>query len=365
LLDNYVSELWSKVKRGAAGLVLGAGLVLLGANAYPAYAQEQQKVEQADQKTVAYSAAMSAKSIDEKIRLLEEYVKTYNDSQYHKYAFKELAFGYYGKKNYDKVILNGDKALAFTDLDAESKAQLFLVTGEAYVVSPDKKDLGKAVAYANQAKSIATNSGLGEAYLKAANSLESVVEKARGVEKPVSKPDPLSAAKALYNKKDYVGAERALAPLDHKNPDVTYYYGLSLYQNKKYPAAIQGLITASLLDPAKYSKAKDTAQSIFFNYIYKDSKTGKDYNFMVKEVANFAEADIVRLNKEFNDKWEGKEIEDNSTEQEQYKRELDKLNTSIARIKKDALDYNTKLQGEANAAFNRIIEETRKRIGVK
>ncbi len=365
MIDNKVSDLWSNIRRGAAGLALGAGLVLLGANAYPAYAQEQQKVEQADPKTVAYSNAMNARSIDDKIRLLEDYVKAYNDSQYHKFAFKELAFGYYGKKDYDKVIVNGDKALAFSDLDADSKTQLFLVTGESYVVSPSKKDLGKAADYASKAEQVIKSGGLSEGYLKAVKSLESMIEKAKGgVVAP--KANPLQDAVSSYNKKDYVGAEKALASLDQKDPDVTYYYGLSLYQNKKYKDSIDKLVAASILNPSKYSKAKDTAQNIFLANIYKEPASGRSYNSLVKEYTDIALQDINKLNKDWNDKWghlENKEVDEEVAAQaEKEKKTLDQR---IARINSDTATLQKKLKDSADAAFSKLVDEVRQKIGVR
>jgi len=373
VIESKVSDLWSNMRRGAAGLALGAGL-FLGANAYagylpgshPGFAQEQQKVEQADSKTVAYSNAMNAKNIDDKIRLLEDYVKAYNESQYHRFAFKELAFGYYGKKDYDKVIINGDKALAFSDLDAESKAQLFLVTGESYVVSPGKKDLAKAADYASKAEQVIKSGGLSEGYLKAVKSLESMVERAKGGGAPVAKPDPLGAAKSFYNKKDYISAEKALASLDQKDSDVAYYYGLSLYQNKKYKDSIDKLVAASILNSSKYSKAKDTAQNIFLANVFKEPASGRNYNSLVKEYSDIAQQDINKLNKDWNDKWghlENKEVEaEVAAEAEREKKTLDQ---KIAKINSDTAALQKKLKGSADAAFSKLVEDVRQKIGVR
>jgi hypothetical protein len=374
LIDNKVSDLWSNIRRGAAGLALGAGLVMFGANAYASpnpytafNSQEQQKVEQVDPKTVAYSNAMNAKSIDDKIRLLEQYVTTYNESQYHKYAFKELAFGYYNKKDYDKVILNGDKALGFADLDAESKAPLFLVTGESYVVSPNKKNLDKALDYANRAEQVIKAGGVNQGYIKGVDILKSLIEKARGgVAKPAPKPDPLGAAKSFYNKKDYTNAEKAFASLDQKDPDVAYYHGLSLYQNKKFNESIDRLVAASILAPEKYPKARETAQSIFIANIFKDPATGRGYNSLVKEYNDMAQQDVAKLNKDWNDKWghlENKEItEEVAAEAEKEKKVLDQR---IARINSDILSLQKKLKNAADADFTKLVDVIRQRVGVR
>jgi hypothetical protein len=352
---------------------IGASLILGGAKALGGYEnsysntfyiyQEQQKVEQADLKTVNYSNAMSASTIDEKVRLLEDYLKTYSDSQYHKFAHKELAFGYYGKKNYDKVIDHGDKALTYSDLDNESKAQLFLVTGESYVVSPGKKNLDKAADYAGKAEQIIKSGGLGEGYLKAVSSLESLIEKAKGVGKSVSKPDPLGAARSLYNKKDYVGAEKAFAVLDHKNPDAAYYYGLALYQNKKYNESVDKLLTASILDSASYPKAMNTASSIFLNNVYKESKSGKGYSSLVKETNDLMNNDIMGLQKAWNDKYADKELD----EEEAKQAETDKaaLDKRVEQIRKDTEAYQLGLKKAADAAFNNLVSQVKQRLDVK
>ncbi|MBN2459069.1 hypothetical protein JXB28_02195 [Candidatus Woesearchaeota archaeon] len=373
MIENKVSDTWSNIRRGAAGLALGAGLAMFGAGAfagaYPyhdhdSFAQEQQKVEQADPKTTAYANAMSAQSIDEKIRLLEQYITAYNESQYHKYAFKELAIGYYGKKDYDKVILNGDKALGFTDLDAESRVQMFLITGESYVVSPSKKNFDKASDYASRAEQTVKSGGVNQGYLKGVDALRSLVEKARsGVSAPAAKPDPLNSAKSFYNKKDYVNAEKAFASLDQSNADVNYYYGLSLYQNKKFNESIEKLVAASLIAPEKFPKVRDTAYSIFINNVYKEPKSNRPLNSIFDELTSFLNSDIARWQKEWDGKYLGKEL----TEDEHMRadREEKEMNAKIQKANDDIKKLKDGYKKVADDAFNQRVEEIRKRLGIR
>ncbi|MBN2052644.1 hypothetical protein JW756_04020 [Candidatus Woesearchaeota archaeon] len=354
------------MKKALIKAIIGGGLILaatqaLGSKTYSYTTIDEAVFAQEDHSQAEYTKAMMSTSIDEKIRLFEQFVVKYPNSQFDKYAYKEITLGYYANKNYDKVIINSDKALSFNDLDDESRAQLLLVTAESYIVSPDKKDLAKATNYLQQAKRVIGSAQLSKAYLDAASKLERIINNASQPKAPAV--SPVDSAKNLYAQKNYSAAADAFSKLDQNDPKVDYYYGLSLAQLKQFDKAIPHLLEASIAS-SEYSKAKDLAYNAFLGNVYKDPKSGRGYNSLLTESTNRLNQEINRINKEWNDKY-AKEFTDEEWAkiEPESKRERAAADARIAQLKKDADAYGVNLKKDADTAFEKLVTDAKKRIG--
>src|SRR4030043_2227698 len=330
------------------------------------YAQEQEEHQQTpDEKE--YLQAFNTQSVDEKIRLFEAFVSKWPNSKERKHAYGSLAGLYYNPKHdFDKAIENANKALAYADLELNWQVDMYIALSVSYYSHPTKKDIQKGAEYANKAYEIANNNSLEGDYLKRAKTLKEAFDKelaAKPKAKPAPVQRPLESAIKLYNQKNYSGAADAFSKLDQKDPKVAYHYGLSLYQNKKFNESIDKLLAASILDSAAYPKARDTAYSIFLNNVFKEPKSKRDYNSVVKETNDLMNSDIAELQKAWNDKYADKEL----SEEEAKKDEINRAawDRGMAQIRKDTEAYQLGLKKAAGDAFERLIDDTRKRLGLK
>ncbi len=320
--------------------------------------------------TEDYRNAISKKSVVERIKALEDYLLKYQTSEYHKYVYVQLTADYFNQANYQKAFEFAKKAegfLAELKLDDKPMAELYFVLGAYYL---DQKNQDKALGYAEKILSLGAGKG---------NEWKALSNYAQKIKKAVaSSPNPLNSAIILYNKQDYVGAEKEFTELYKSNKtsfEIVNWYARSLEENRKTDLALEkfkeayklkpdGLVAynigvilgrksktdskliseaisyfiqASFLSSEKSKSAMELAQSLFFGN-YKDVETGLGYNGLVqktRETANKLNALIDDFNKKYGNKNENQvEKEQMNTDLkniESLKKELDKLSGKTKR----------------------------------
>jgi hypothetical protein len=199
----------------------------------------------------------------------------------------------------------------------------------------------------------------------------------------------------LYDAKDYAGAEKAFkaAYTVTKDYDSTLLYAMSLYRNNRNgeslgyfkeayakqksgevaydigiilakeaktnpalaPEAIRYLLEASCTYPAQSQQAMKLAENLFF-LSNKDLK----YNETVTQIQE-KDKKIEELTNAYNTKFGGKEEEDLSDAEKQ------EMKTLLANIEteKKALEKLQAEQTMAIAKFNKLLEDTKLRLGIK
>ncbi|MFQ6081911.1 MAG: hypothetical protein ACE5WD_00955 [Candidatus Aminicenantia bacterium] len=236
--------------------------------------QEQEKV---DPRIMAYNKAITAPSLNEKIRLFKEYLNTWTDSIYHKYVYTQLALSYYQLKKFGEVILNGEKALGYKDLEAEWKVQIFLILADSYASDPHKKDLKKALSYAERALNLAKAQGLTQ--------FVNVAENAKNTISGLINKGEAGKVQSLFAEKKYAEVIALVNKLDESvknNFDILRCYALSLYRTKKIDAALNNFRKA-------YS-IKKTGEIANFIAIILYSKSKKDKKLLDECIKYFVKA---------------------------------------------------------------------------
>jgi len=368
----------------------------------------------------AYIKAMTATSPAERAQLLKDYIAKYagKGTKYENFAYANLSMSPYPGKTAKETIEYGEKALALGGLDDMTKSQLLIQLSAIY--GDQGQNIERAKALANQVIELARAAKAKESDPAAANqwnmlvgagtfALGQAAEKGRdfkgaldaylGSYAILKNPQILSCikklGKTLYDAKAYADAERAfkLAYQTSKDFDSTAFYAKSLYRNSKKdealvllkeayakqkngeiaynigiilagnvktnPAlsgeAVRYLLDASVLSPTNAQQAMSLAESLYFNS-NKDSK----YNENVQQMEAINQK-IEALTKTYNAKIEGKDEEDLD---EAAKKELKTLLASIEAEKKN-LERLQQAQELVVAQFNKLIEETKQRLGAR
>jgi hypothetical protein len=128
--------------------------------------------------------------------------------------------------------------------------------------------------------------------------------------------------------------------------------------------SIDKLVAAYALAPEAYADALGTAKSIYLNHVFKDSKTGQGYNALLQDYSTRAKADIDALNKGFNDKWQGREIEEGTAEADAYDRELKLLNQKTDNINTELSESQNRVMRTADEEFSKIVSRVKKSLGL-
>ncbi len=328
----------------------------------------------ADQ-TEDYGNAMRMASAAERIKALENYLVKYQTSEYHKYVYVQLTSDYFNQANYQKAFEFAKKAEGFLDeSEFKSRAELYLVFGIYYL---DQKNQDKALDYAE--KILSLGAGKEKEWGALLSSAKELKKRATG-----SSPSPLKNAIALYNKQDYLGAEKEFAELyktNKTNFEIVNLYAKSLEKNKKTDLALEkfkeanklkpdGLIAynigiilarkklvneavgyfiqASILSPEKSKNAMELAQGLFFSN-YKDAETGFSYNELIQKSQEMTNK-LNGLTTEFNKKYGNKD------EEEVDKAQMDADSKKIESLKKELDKFSAKLQ-KAIDEFNKLVNQ--------
>ena len=367
-----------------------------------------------------YIKAMTTPNVAERVKLLKEYLAKYQGkgTQYENFVYSHLCLVNYAGKTVKETIEYGEKALALGGLDDLTKCQILITVSGIY--SQRSQNLEKAKNYAFQVVQIAEanknnkstettpeqwNKLIGAGYFAHGQALEKAKYLKEAVSSYINSYKILKNAqianslkdvgKSLYKFKFYKDAEKAFEiPVSVLKDFVSYaFYAKCLYKNKKKeealkyfkqaygkqrsgemafyigiiladkaksnpsvsPEAIRYLLDASFLSAANSKKAMGLAESLFF-ISNKDLK----YNENVKELQKKSKK-LEELTNKFNNKFGEKDEEDLS---EAEKKEMEKLLAEIESEEK-AIQKLESDQKIALDKFNKLIEETKQRLGIK
>ena len=370
----------------------------------------------------AYVKAMTAQSPGERATLLKDFLAKCGGkgSQYENFANANLALQEYPGKTAADVTSYGEKALALGGLDDLSKCQLLIVLSSLY--SKSGQNLEKAKSYALQVTEVARAAkgkeaegatttaaqwnqmigagffALGQAREKG-NDAKGAVDAYANSYAILKNPQILASikklGKTLYDAKNYAAAEAAFkAAYDAtKDPEIGTIYAQSLYRSDKEaealvlfkelyarkktgelaynigiilakeaktnPAmsteAIRYLLEASFTYPAQAQQARGIAENLFFL-----SNKSLKYNETVAMIQE-RNKKVEDLTKSYNAKFGGKDAEDLTSAE---KAEMESILAEIEAEKKD-IEKLQASQATAVAQFNKMLEDTRQRLGVK
>lgn len=366
-----------------------------------------------------YIKAVTTQNIDQKVKLLKEYLTKYGGkgTKYENHVYANLCLLRYRGKKAKETINYGEKALAMGELDDYTKSQIYLQLSGLY--SQLGQNLEKAknyalqtiqIAKANKNKESATmspaewNKFIGAGHLAHGQALEKAKDLKGAVDSYINSYKILKniqiakslqrIGKSLYDFKFYNEAEKAFkianealkdfgscafyaktlyrngkkeealkyfkqAYAKQKSGEIAYNIGIILAgKGKKNPSqsqeAIKHLLDASFLSPLHSKKAMDLAERLFFS-----GNKELRYNEKVKELSKKTKK-LEELTKTFNKKFEDKAEEDLSDNE---KKEMEKFLANIDAEEKAI----QKLKAEQEAVlekFNKLIEETKKRLGI-
>lgn len=368
----------------------------------------------------SYIKAMTAQTPAQRAQLLKEFIKTCGGkgNQYENFAYANLSLIDYPGKTAKEAIDYGEKALAIGGLDDLTKCQVLIQLSALY--SQAGQNLEKAKSYANQvvetAKAAKAKEGgaesaaqwnqligagyftLGQAQEKAKDdraAVDSYINSYNLLKNPKIMISIKMLGKKLYEAKAYADAEKAFkaAYTATKDFESTVFYAKSLYRNNKNgesltyfkeayakqktgeiaynigiilakdakanpslaPEAIRYLLEASFTYPSQSEQAMKLAENLFFL-----SNKELKYNETVLEIQQRSKK-IEELTQTYNTKFGDKEEEDLS---EAEKKEMKTLLASIEAEKK-AIEKLQAEQTMAIAKFNKLLEETKQRLGIK
>lgn len=366
-----------------------------------------------------YIKAMTTSIASQKVKLLKEYLAKYagKRTQYENFVYAALCVQNYAGKTARETIEYGEKALALGGLDDLSKCNVLLTVSAIY--SQRGQNLEKAKNYASQVIQIAKanknnnsadatpaqwNKFIGAGYFTHGQALEKSKYLKEAVDSYINSYNILKDAqianslkdvgKSLYKFKFYKDAEKAFEiPVSVLKDFISYaFYAKTLYKNKKKEEAlkyfklaygkqrsgemafyigiiladktksnpsvsqeaIRYLLEASFLSAANSKKAMELAESIFFT-----SKRNTKYNQNVKELQKLSNK-LESLTNKFNKKFGEKDEEDLSDA------ELKEMNNMLKDIEFEEMDIQ-KIKAEQKIVlenFNKLIEETKQRLGV-
>jgi tetratricopeptide (TPR) repeat protein len=370
----------------------------------------------------AYVKAMTAQSPGQRAQLLKDFLAKCagKGSQYENFANANLALQQYPGKTPAEAIGFGEKALALGGLDDLTKCQLLLVLSSLY--SQSGQNMEKAKSYALQVTEVARAAkakeaegstttaaqwnqmvgagffALGQAREKG-NDAKGAVDAYATSYAILKNPKILASikklGKSLYDAKDYAAAEAAFKAAFEatKDPEIGTIYAQALYrsnkegealalfkelyakkksgeiaynigiilakQSKTNPAvsseAIRYLLEASFTYPAQAQQARGIAENLFFL-----SNKALKYNETVTQIQE-RNKNVEDLTKAYNAKFGGKDAEDLSSAE---KAEMGSMLAEIDGVKKE-IEKLQASQATAVGQFNKMLEETRQRLGVK
>ena len=367
-----------------------------------------------------YINAVKATSPAEQAKLLKAYLAKYEGkgTQYENYVHAFLCTSNYPGKTARETVMHGEKALALGGLDEPLKFKVLLNVSTFY--SQLSQNLEKAKSYASQATEIAkTNKNkstssqaaaqwrqlegacyfaLGQAQDKSRdlkNAVNSYIQSYKILKNPQILKSLKKVGTTLYKSGSYKEAEKAFEFMISYLKDFSsiYLYARILHRNKKKEEAlkhykqayakrksgeaaffigiiltdkaktnptlsneaIRYLLDASFLSPPNSKKAMELAEYLFFT-----SNKDLKFNENVKEIQQRSKK-LEEFTTTFNEKF-GEKDEEDLTEEE--KKEMESLYAKIETEQK-ALEKLEAAQKESLDRFNRLIEETKKRLGIR
>ncbi|MBP6908868.1 MAG: hypothetical protein KBC18_00400 [Candidatus Saccharicenans sp.] len=366
----------------------------------------------------AYIKAMQASDPCQRVQLLKSYVTTYagKGTTYENYAYANLCLTPCKTKTVEETINYGEKALSAGGLDDTTKCQVLLTLSGVYTYQG--QNLDKARNYANQVIELAKtnknkeesnpeqwNRMIGAGYLTLASAAEKSKDTNGAIEAYLTAYSFLKDPKVLhplkkmgrelYEAKNYTEAEKVFRTIynQSKDPNDALFLGQLLmkanrneealiflkeaYNKKKSgeiafsiavllakkaqsdPAlvneAVRYSLEAALLPNANSQQAMKMAESLFYT-MNKDLK----YNETVLALQTKAK-ELEELTQIFNERFGGKNEEDMSEKDKQKMKEF----MGDIEAKKAEIESLKKQQQAAIDKFNRLVEETKRRLGAK
>lgn len=366
-----------------------------------------------------YIKAMTTSIASQKVKLLKEYLAKYagKRTQYENFVYAALCVQNYAGKTARETIEYGEKALALGGLDDLTKCRILITVSGIF--SQRGQNLEKAKNYASQVIQIAKtnknkqstdatpaqwNKFIGAGYFTHGQALEKSKYLKEAVDSYINSYNILKDAqianslkdvgKSLYKFKFYKDAEKAFEiPVSVLKDFISYaFYAKTLYKNKKKEEALpyfklaygkqrsgemafyigiilagktksnpsvsqeamRYLLEASFLSAANSKKAMELAESIFFT-----SERNTKYNQNVKELQKLSNK-LESLTNKFNKKFGEKDEEDLSDA------ELKEMDNMLKDIEFEEKDIQ-KIKAEQKIVlenFNKLIEETKQRLGI-
>jgi hypothetical protein len=367
-----------------------------------------------------YIKAMTTTNPAQRATLLKEYLAKYagKGTQYENFVYATLCVTNYAGKTERESIEYGEKALALGGLDDLTKCRILLTVSGVY--SQRSQNLEKAKNYAslvvqiaetnkNETSTDATpeqwNQFIGAGYFTHGQALEKSKYLKEAVDSYINSYNILKNSqiaislrklgKSLYDLRFYREAEKALEiPISVLKDFPSYaYYAKTLYKNRKKDEAlkyfklaygkqksgemafyvgiiladkvksdpsvseeaIRYLLDASFLSAANSQKAMGLAESIFFT-----SAKNSKYNENIKELQRLGKK-LEDLTDKFNKKFGEKDEEDLSDAE---KRELKDLLKEMEFEERDIQEIKAE-QKIVLAEFNKLIQETKRRLGMR
>lgn len=368
----------------------------------------------------AYIKAMTAQTPAQRAQMLKDFISKCGGkgNQYENFAYANLALIEYPGKTAKDAIDFGEKALALGGLDDLTKCQILIQVSALY--SQSGQNLEKAKTYAARVVETAKaakakeetsensaqwNQLIGGGYFALGQAQEKAKDYSGAVDSYVASYNLLKnvkimatvkkLGKMLYDAKAFANAEKAFkaAYTASKDFESTLFYAKSLYRNNKNgeslvyfkeayakqktgeiaynigiilakdakanpslaSEAIRYLLEASFTYPAQSEQAMKLAETLFFL-----SNKEIKYNETVTEIQARSKK-IEDLTATYNAKFGGKDEEDLSDAE---KKEMKNLLASIETEKK-ALEKLQIEQNMAIAKFNKLLEDTKQRLGIK
>ena len=370
----------------------------------------------------SYIKAMTEKNPGQQAQLLKEFLGKCagSGSQYENFANANLSLLNYPGKTPAEAISFGEKAISLGGLDDLTKCQVLLQLSALYGQSG--QNLEKAKSYglqvteaAKAAKSKETEGAttsadqwnkmigagyftMGQAQEKAKDykgAVDSYANSYTLLKNPQIMASIKKLGKTLYDAKAYADAEKAFhtAYTVTKDNDIAVVYAQSLYRNNKDAEALalfkeiygrqkSGEVAYNIgIILAKEAKTNPTATNDAIRYLLEASFT---YAAKSQEAMKLAETLFFLNNKElkYNEtvteiQAKGKKIDEltnsyntkfgNKDEEDLSDSEKNEMKTILANIEteKKALE---KLQSEQNMAiakFNKLLDDTKARLGIK
>jgi tetratricopeptide (TPR) repeat protein len=365
-----------------------------------------------------YIKAMTANSPAERVTLLKDFLAKCGGkgNQNENFANANLCLIPHQGKTGQETINYGEKALQLGGLDDFTKCQVLTTLAAIYV----KQNPDKAKTYANQvieaaraAKAKETeaananqwNNLIGGGYYVLGQAQEKAKDNKSAIDSYLNSYNILKNAKIIaeikkvgktaYEAKAYADAEKAFRaayqanPKDteshalvarclyntgkteealtmmkesyakNKNGDMAYNIGIILAKQagSSNPTlnteALRYLLEAGLTSPTYSKKAMELAQSMFLG-------ADKEWNNRVKAIQESTKL-IEDWTKTFNSKFEGKNVDDLTSDQ---KREFRRLNENIEKENK----ILEKLQAEQKVTmdkYQKLIDEAKARLGIR
>jgi tetratricopeptide (TPR) repeat protein len=234
---------------------------------------------------IDYTTALTKKSGAERIAALEAYIKNYPDpvqNVFTKLAYYFLTVDYYGVKNYDKAIRNGEKAIQLGGMEAKLEAGVYLILGSSYGATGNKEN---ALKWAEKAIGFAQKNGISDI----AREAQALKNELSGAAKQPAKPlTSLEKIGQLYTASKYneaISMFNSFNQNDKNDEKIFEIYARSLMKAGKLDAALNEFSDV-------YAKSRKGINAERLGNIYL-AKAERDKKFLDSAISSQIEAGLL------------------------------------------------------------------------